>query len=48
MAKLRKEKVQIAFLHETHLTQSEHEKLRKFGYTNIYYSTYRDGRKRGV
>ncbi len=48
MAKLRKEKVQIAFLHETHLTQSEHKKLRKFADTNIYYTTHRDGRKRGV
>lgn len=32
MAKLRKEKSQINFLQETHLSRSEHEKLKKFGY----------------
>ena len=29
MTKLKKEKAQIIFLQETHLTQSEHDKLKK-------------------
>lgn len=48
MTKLRKEKPEIVFLQETHLSQLEHEKLRTFGYKTLYYSTYRQGRKRGV
>ena len=32
ITKLRKEKTQINFLQETHLSRSEHEKLKKFGY----------------
>lgn len=48
MAKLRKEKSQINFLQETHLSRSEHEKLKKFGYKHTYYSSHTNTRKRGV
>ena len=46
MSKLRKEKSQMIFLQETHLSQSENEKLKNFGYKNTYYSTYKAGHKR--
>lgn len=48
MTKLKKEKTQINFLQETHLTKAEHEKLKKFGYKNTFYSSYTNARKRGV
>ncbi len=35
MAKLKKEKAQIIFLQETHLSQLEHNKLKKYGYRNL-------------
>lgn len=38
----------IAFLQETHLSDTEHEKLRKSWADKIYYSSHRSGRKRGV
>lgn len=37
--KMRKLKAQIIFMQETHLSQEEHEKLKKFGYRNTFYST---------
>lgn len=48
MTKLKKEKTQINFLQETHLSKAEHEKLKKFGLKNTYYSSHPSGRKRGV
>lgn len=48
MAKIRKEKSQINFLQETHLSRSEHEKLKKFGYKHTYYSSHTNAHKRGV
>ncbi len=46
--KLRRENNKIVFLQETHLSQNEHEKLKKFGYKNTFYSTFKTGHKRGV
>jgi len=37
MTKLKKEKAQIIVLQETHLSQSEHGKLKTYGYRNLYY-----------
>ena len=48
ITKLKREKAQICFLQETHLCKSEHEKLKKFGYKNAYYSSHTNPRKRGV
>ena len=48
MTKLKKEKAQIIFLQETHLTQIEHDKLKRYGYRNLYYSSYKGGCRRGV
>ena len=48
MAKMRKEKTQVIYLQETHLTQQEHNKLRKFGFKNAFFSSFKKGPKRGV
>lgn len=48
MTKIKKEKTQITFLQETHLSQVEHEKLKRFGFKNTYYSSNPNTRKRGV
>ena len=38
MAKLKKEKADIIFMQETHLSQQEHEKLKRFGFKKTYYN----------
>lgn len=48
MAKMRREDNKIIFLQESHLSKTEHEKLKRFGYTNTFYSTFKTGHKRGV
>lgn len=48
LSKLKKEKIHIALLQETHLTAPEHEKLKRMGFTKIYYSSYKMGHRRGV
>lgn len=48
VAKLKKEGAQIIFLQETHLRHIEHDKLKRYGYRKIYYSSYKGGCKRGV
>lgn len=48
LAKIRKDKSQVIFLQETHMSNFEHNKLRKFGYSNTYYSSCKNSRKRGV
>lgn len=48
MTKIKRENSKVIFLQETHLSQNEHEKLKKFGYRNIFYSTLKTGRKRGA
>lgn len=44
---LKKEKVQIAMLQETHLTDSEHLKLKKDWVGQVYYASF-NSRRRGV
>lgn len=34
LAKMKKEKAQVIFLQETHMSCQEHNKLSKFGYSN--------------
>lgn len=38
----------MIYLQETHLTQQEHDKLRKFGFKNTFFSSFKNGPKRGV
>lgn len=40
----KKEKIDVIMVQETHLTDSEHEKLKKFGYRNTYFSSFKQGR----
>jgi len=48
MTKLKKDRSLIIFLQETHLSSQESEKLKRFGYTNSFYSSFRHGCRRGV
>lgn len=47
-SKLKKDKAQIAFLQETHLSQVEHNKLNRSGFKHVFSSSYKSGHKRGV
>ena len=38
MSKLKKEKADIIFMQETHLSQQEHEELKRFGFKNTFYN----------
>lgn len=48
IAKMKRENQHIIFWQETHLVQTEHEKLRKLGFRNTFYSSYTKGNARGV
>lgn len=41
LTKLKREKAQIAFLQETHLSQSEHAKLKRQGFKFTFSSSYK-------
>lgn len=45
IAKMRREKQDIIFWQETHLSATEHDKLRKMGFKNTYYSSFEGGIK---
>lgn len=46
--KLKKEKTLVNLLQETHLSEAEHEKLKRFGFRHTYYSSHYNTRQRGV
>ena len=48
LRKIKKDNSQINYLQETHLSDQEHEKLKKMGFKNTFHSSYRGGCKRGV
>jgi len=48
IAKMKRERIQVIFWQETHLSPLEHEKLKKLGFQNTYYSSHKSGRRRGV
>ena len=48
MSKVKKHKAQICLLQETHLSQTEHEKLKRFGFRKSFYSSHTNTRQRGV
>lgn len=48
VVKMKKENVAIAYWQETHLSNSEHDKLKRMGFKNSYYSSHKSGKKRGV
>jgi len=45
---LKRNNCQIAFLQETHLSDTEHEKLKKSWADKLFYSSHSSGRKSGV
>ena len=47
LSKLRREGAQVAFLQETHLSETEHVKLRRGGFKHVFYSSYKSGHRRG-
>ena len=48
LSKLKKDKVQIAYLQETHLNATEHAKLNRMGIKHVLSSSDKSGHKRGV
>lgn len=48
LSQLKKDKVQIAFIQESHLDDTEHSKLNKMGFKKIYFSSHCSGKRRGV
>lgn len=48
ISKIKKEKLQVIFWQETHLSALEHEKFKKLGFQNTYYSSHGSGCRRGV
>ena len=48
LSKLKKDKIQVAFLQESHLSDSEHAKLNKYGFGHVFFSSHASGRRRGV
>ncbi len=47
LSKLRKEGTHVAFLQETHLSEIEHEKLKRGSFKHVFYSSYKSGHRRG-
>lgn len=45
---MKKDGVGVIFLQETHLTEREHEKLKRDGYNQIFSASYKSGHRRGV
>lgn len=48
LAKIKKEKAQVIFLQATHLSQQKHQKLKKLGFRNSFYSSLKKGHRREV
>lgn len=48
IAKMKREQQYIIFWQETHMVKTEHEKLKKIGFKNTFFSSYANGHVRGV
>lgn len=48
LSKVRAEQAHIVYLQETHLTDKEHLKLKRMGFTKLFFSSYKSGHRRGV
>lgn len=48
LSKVRAEQAHIVYLQETHMTNKEHAKLKRMGFTNLLFSSYKSGHRRGV
>lgn len=45
IAKMKKEKINIAFWQETHMSVLEHEKLKKLGFRNTFFHLVKIGKE---
>uniref|UniRef100_A0A3B3WIQ9 Reverse transcriptase domain-containing protein n=1 Tax=Poecilia mexicana TaxID=48701 RepID=A0A3B3WIQ9_9TELE len=48
LRKIKKEKAEVVFLQETHLSEKEHSKLKRMGFTQVFSASHKSGRRRGV
>lgn len=48
LSKMKTEQAHVVYLQETHLTDKEHLKLKRKGFTNLSFSSYKSGHRRGV
>lgn len=48
LSKLKKDRIQVAFLQETNLNDTERAKLNKSGFKHVYFSSHGSGKRRGV
>lgn len=48
LSRVKKERAQVVYLQETHLNEDEHVKLKRMGFTRMFSSSYKSGRRRGV
>ena len=48
LSKMKKEQAHIVYLQETHLSDNEHGKLKRMGFNNLFFSSYKSGHRRGV
>lgn len=48
LSKMKAEHAHIVNLQETHLTDKEHAKLKRMGFTNVFFPSYKSGHRRGV
>ena len=48
ISKMKREHQHIIFWQETHMAKTEHEKFKKMGFKNTFYSSYTGGHTRGV
>lgn len=48
LSKIKKENAHVVFLQETHLNSVGQEKLKRMGFSQVYYSSCKLGQKRGV
>ena len=48
LTKLKRDKVEVEFLQETHLSDIEHTKLKRMGFKYQFSSSYANGYRRGV
>lgn len=45
---MKKEQAHVVYLQDTHLKDNKHEKLKKMGVTNLFFSSCESGQRRGV
>lgn len=48
LSKMKRERAHLAYLQETHLNDKEHEKLKRMGFSDLFFSSYKSGHRRGV